>query len=54
MTYVELQKQGLLEKRAARRNEKIQEGWLPKGVERVKDWDAVIKWVEKFGQAGEK
>lgn len=49
MTYVELENRGLLEKRAARRRELVQRGWLPEGVERVKDWPAVIKWVEAFG-----
>lgn len=50
MTYVELQKQGLLEKRQSRRRDKIAEGWLPNGVERVRDWDEVIKWVEALEQ----
>lgn len=49
MTYVELKERGLLAKRAERRRELIQRGWLPDGVERVKDWGAVIKWVEAFG-----
>lgn len=48
MTYVELEKRGLLEKRAERRRGLVQKGWLPDGVERVKNWDAVIKWVEAF------
>jgi hypothetical protein len=46
MTYVELKDAGLLEKRAARRRELIQEGWLPDGVERVRNWGEVITWVE--------
>lgn len=50
MTYVELQEAGLLEKRAIRRKKLIEEGWLPKGVERVRNWDEVVAWVEKFGQ----
>jgi len=50
MTYVELKEAGLLEKRAARRQSLIQEGWLPEGVERVRTWDEVIAWVEKFGR----
>ena len=48
MTYVELEKQGLLEKRAKRRREQMKSGWLPDGVERVKDWNAVIEWVKAF------
>jgi hypothetical protein len=52
MTYVELQKQGMLEKRQSRRRDKIAEGWLPSGVERVRDWDEVIKWVEALEQRG--
>jgi hypothetical protein len=54
MTYVELKQRGLLEKRQARRREKIKEGWLPSGVERVANWEEVIMWVEKFSQGGEK
>jgi hypothetical protein len=50
MTYVELKEAGLLEKRAERRKILIEEGWLPKGVERVRSWDEVSAWVEKFGQ----
>jgi hypothetical protein len=50
MTYVELKDAGLLEKRAVRRKRLVEEGWLPEGVERVKNWDEVIAWVEKFGQ----
>lgn len=50
MTYVELEKRGMLEKRAKRRRELIQRDWLPEGVERVKNWDAVVKWVEAFGE----
>jgi len=49
MTYVELKEAGLLEKRAERRKKMIEEGWLPKGVERVRSWDEVIAWVEKLG-----
>jgi hypothetical protein len=50
MTYVELKDAGLLEKRAIRRKRLVEEGWLPDGVERVRNWDEVIAWVEKFGQ----
>lgn len=50
MTYVELKKRGLLEKRAERRRTLIEKAWLPRGVERAKDWDAVIKWVEAFDE----
>lgn len=50
MTYVELKEAGLLEKRAERRKKLIEEGWLPDGVERVRNWDEVIAWVEKYGQ----
>lgn len=51
MTYVELEKRGMLEKRAERRKQLIQRAWLPEGVERVKDWNAVISWVDAFGKA---
>jgi hypothetical protein len=50
MTYVELQEAGKLEKRAERRKHLIHEGWLPQGVERVRDWNAVIAWVEEYGK----
>lgn len=31
-----------------RRRALIQEGWLPAGVERVRDWEAVVEWVKGF------
>jgi hypothetical protein len=46
LTYVEKEKRGILDRAQERRKELIAEGWLPQGVERVKDWDEVVRWVE--------
>lgn len=50
MTYVQLKESGRLEKRAERRKKLIQEGWLPEGVERVRNWGEVIEWVKRSEQ----
>ncbi|KAL1413597.1 hypothetical protein Q8F55_001372 [Vanrija albida] len=47
--YVELAKEdGGLAAAAERRAVRIKRGWLPKGVERVADWNAVVDWVDKY------
>jgi hypothetical protein len=45
LPYVEKVERGLLQKSEERRKRLIQENWLPEGLERVKDWDAVLRWV---------
>ncbi|WVO16370.1 hypothetical protein L204_104045 [Cryptococcus depauperatus] len=52
MTFVERQDKGLLEEYSKLREQRIKEGWLPKGVVRVGDWEDVIRWVEKFEETG--
>lgn len=52
MTYKDKERLGLLAKSEERRRRLIEEGWVPKGVERVKDWDAVVRWVEAKEQDG--
>ena len=47
-TYLEKEQRGLLAESGARRREMVAEGWLPDGVERVRDWDEVVAWVEGF------
>jgi len=47
LPYVEKVEKGLLKKSQERRKKLIAENWLPDGVERVKDWDAVLRWVEE-------
>lgn len=52
MTYREKESRGggLIEEAEARRQEVIREGWLPGGVERVRDWEGVVDWVrERLG-----
>jgi hypothetical protein len=49
LPYVEKEKRGLLARSAERRKALIAEGWLPEGVKRVRDWNAVIKWVQENG-----
>lgn len=48
LSYGEKEQRGLLEESAARRKELMEKGWLPDGVERVKDWEAVMEWVKAF------
>lgn len=48
MTYVEKADKGLLADSEAKRGKALTEGWLPEGVERVSDWDAVVRWTEDF------
>ncbi|KAK8864211.1 hypothetical protein IAR55_001457 [Kwoniella newhampshirensis] len=50
MTYLEKEEKGLMGQYEALRKEKIAQGWLPESVERVADWEGVVKWVEKFGE----
>ncbi|KAL7421764.1 hypothetical protein Q5752_003535 [Cryptotrichosporon argae] len=48
LTYVERRDAGLDGAYRVRRAERVARAWLPAGVERVPDWDAVIAWVERF------
>ncbi|ORY32550.1 HAD-like domain-containing protein [Naematelia encephala] len=48
LTYVDKEKKGLLDGAKKKRQDQIKEGWLPQGVERVKDWKEVIHWVEQL------
>ncbi|ODO08959.1 hypothetical protein L198_00698 [Cryptococcus wingfieldii CBS 7118] len=52
ITFVAKQEQGLLEEAERVRRGKIEEGWLPEGVERVGDWGEVVRWVEGFESRG--
>ena len=49
MTYKDKEARGggLLREAEERRKEVVQKGWLPEGVERVRDWEEVVRWVEK-------
>lgn len=49
MTYVDLEREGKLEDMEKKRDERVREGWLPRGVERVSGWEQVVHWVEKNG-----
>lgn len=53
LIYVEREEQGLVEECKERREKRIELGWLPDGVARVKDWNAVVAMVERIesGQA---
>ena len=51
MTYVERVKEGKLAEWEEQRERDIAEGWLPSGVERVKNWAEVLEWVDAFDQA---
>lgn len=44
-TYVELEAEGKLYEARERRRQRIEHGWLPEGVMRVKDWEAVVEFV---------
>lgn len=46
--YVDAAAQGKLATRAARRKARIDRGWLPAGVTRVKDWEAVVEFISKM------
>ncbi|WVR07247.1 hypothetical protein IAU60_004288 [Kwoniella sp. DSM 27419] len=48
LTYNEKEKRGLLEEYERVRTGKIQEGWLPQGVQRVSSWTQVVAWVEDW------
>jgi len=48
LTYVERKKQGVLVEHEERREKLLKEGWLPDGVERVSDWEGVLRWVEEY------
>lgn len=39
---------GLLAEEEEKRRKEVEEGWLPDGVERVRDWRGVISWVEEL------
>ncbi|OCF60381.1 hypothetical protein L486_00014 [Kwoniella mangroviensis CBS 10435] len=51
MTYHEKQEKGLLDEYEDLREQRIKDGWLPPGVERVGNWGKVIEWVESFDNA---
>lgn len=46
LIYIECEKCGGLDQRKERRQQRIERGWLPDNVSRVKDWDAVVNWLE--------
>lgn len=46
LIYTEAEKLGKLEERKARRNVRVQRGWLPPTVTRVRGWEDVVRWVE--------
>lgn len=48
LIYIEAEKLGRLEERAARRKERIERGWLPDNVQRVKNWEGVVSWLEGY------
>ncbi|WVQ82411.1 hypothetical protein IAT38_004539 [Cryptococcus sp. DSM 104549] len=52
MTYHDKTLKGLLEESERVREEKIKENWLPEGVVRAANWDAVVEWVEEFDRKG--
>lgn len=45
-TYVELEKEGKLDEARERRQKRIDEAWLPKGVTRVRDWKEVVEYLK--------
>lgn len=49
-TYVELEKEGKLDEAKERRQKRIDDAWLPKGVQRVKNWDEVVEFVKGLEQ----
>ncbi|WWC89535.1 uncharacterized protein L201_004459 [Kwoniella dendrophila CBS 6074] len=51
MTYFQKQEKGLLDEYENLRKEKIEKGWLPKGVERVSNWNKVVEWVAEFDKS---
>ena len=46
LIYIEREELGLLDECKERRNMRIEKGWLPPGVTRVKNWDEVVAFVE--------
>lgn len=48
LIYVERERQGLLVECKARRDMRIEHGWLPAGVSRVPDWEGVVDAVRAF------
>ena len=46
MTYIEKERRGLLQDSEDMRATLVREGWLPDGVERVAEWEDVVRWVE--------
>lgn len=50
LTYVELEREGKLPEAKERRQKRIERGWLPEGVRRVRDWQEVVEYVRStFG-----
>lgn len=45
LIYIEREEQGLISDCDARRTMRIEEGWLPEGVTRVRNWDEVVAHV---------
>lgn len=46
---MQLEERGWVDAMDKKRQALVDEGWLPKGVERVKDWKEVVEWVRWFG-----
>jgi hypothetical protein len=46
LIYIERQEQGVIPECKSRRAMRIDHGWLPEGVTRVLDWEAVLAHVE--------
>jgi hypothetical protein len=49
LTYLEKEKKDprLIREAEERREKVVRRGWLPEGVERVRDWDEVVRWVQR-------
>jgi hypothetical protein len=50
LLYLEREERGIVDECRARREMRIDHGWLPKGVTRVKDWNAVLQFVQRVGK----
>ena len=49
MTYKQKEEKdpALIRQAEERRREVVSKAWLPEGVERVRDWDEVVRWVKE-------
>lgn len=51
-TYVEWREGGKMEEVEKRRKGRVERGWMPDHVERVGDWDEVVRRLERWEEEG--